>query len=113
MEKIILQKTYYAQRCIVRHNNLELVPIVSVYENEQIKLSLVDAETGEVAIVASMQTKDKLDKDEVIIKTFGELQDGILESLIIYGVVSNPERYLIVGLKKHRVPICKLIKTKI
>ena len=77
------------------------------YKNGRISLSLVNPKNGEYIAVASVNVPDeKLAKDEVIIKTYGE-NDGILEPLIQAGIISKPVRTVKAGYET--VPVCKIL----
>lgn len=79
---------------------------ISTYRNKQKRIKLFDIEDGLPYAEASVCIEDySLNEGEVAIKNYSENQ-GILESLIDYGVVEPPHAF--VKTTWVKVPICRL-----
>lgn len=76
-------------------------------EGDRIALQLVDAEDGcPVAMATVNITEESLEPDEVIIKDWSE-NEGILEDLMLAGIISKPIRIVPSGFVFGHV--CKLL----
>lgn len=76
------------------------------YNNKRIAMQLVDSE-GPVAVATINFPDEQLEEDEIIIKDYSE-NEGMLDSLIEAGIVSEPLRYTSSGYV-NCIPICKLL----
>ena len=76
------------------------------YGNGRLAIQLMDAFTGEVIAVASVNLPDEpMEADEIAIKDYSE-NEGMLEALMKAKVVSAPLRYVESGWVS--IPICHL-----
>ena len=78
------------------------------YRNGQTAIELRDDSypfEGPVA-VATVSLDESWNKDEVFIKNYSE-NEGMLNSLINAGIISNPVRYISSGYVM--IPVCKLL----
>jgi len=79
------------------------------YYNERLCITLIDANTGEEYLRATVNIPDvELGKDELIIKDYSE-NEGILKALVDAGVIEETGKYVQTGFVKF--PVC-LIKHK-
>lgn len=76
------------------------------HANGQTRIQLYDVMDGMPYATATVVVDDILNTDEVAIKDYSE-NDGILESLIEAGIVSEPIAYKRSGF--IQIPICKLL----
>lgn len=77
------------------------------YPNGRIALELVEINTGEPVLVASINMANEyLSEDEVIIKNYSE-NEGILDILIKAQIISEPTRFVNTGWTTS--PVCKLL----
>ena len=80
------------------------------YQNGQTAIRLIDQYDFSPICTATVAINEVLDQDEVAIKDYSE-NEGVLQSLIAAKVVSEPIRFRNQGFV--RIPICKLLKSKI
>lgn len=81
------------------------------YHNRNFAIRLVERDTGEPYMTATVNMVDEeLEDDEVIIKDYSE-NVGILYELITSGYVERPHRY--VGVGKVRCGVCRLTEKSI
>jgi hypothetical protein len=78
------------------------------YQNGQNAIQLFDMSDGFPFATASVAlTNVELESDDVAIKNYSE-NEGILESLIAAGIISQPHSFVPSG--HVNIPICKIIK---
>lgn len=91
----------------MKHNGNELRLEASTYGNGRHALRLYDEEDGHPYMTVSINMPiEDLEDDEVIIKNYSE-NEGILDTLIEAGVVSEPVKYIQAGFTS--VPVVKLL----
>ena len=83
---------------------IKLKVCIEEYRKGGIAISLIDTETGEPCLTASTWVNG-LQEGEVAIKNYSENQ-GILDNLILHGIVYKPHRSVQNGFVN--IPICKL-----
>lgn len=77
------------------------------YENGRTAIELVEIETGDPIVVATVNVPEiELEVDEVIIKNYSE-NSGILQTLILNSIISEPIASY--GNGFVNVPVCKLL----
>jgi len=77
------------------------------YNNRRPAIILIDVDDGQTVAVASVNVHGfYLDNDEIAIKDYSE-NEGMVECLIKYGIVSQPVRFCQSGFTS--IPICKLL----
>ena len=80
---------------------------INKYSNNRIAIALIDKFNHESIAVATVNLPNIFIKeDEVFIKDYSE-NEGILDTLIIAGIVSEPIKWIQSGFVK--VPLCKLL----
>ena len=83
---------------------VQLKVYLEEYRKGGTSITLADVETGEPYATATVWVPG-LEEDEVAIKSYSE-NLGMLESLLLHGIVYTPHRYIYNGFVK--IPICKL-----
>jgi hypothetical protein len=74
------------------------------YTNGRIALYLTDVKTGEDVIVPTVNVPEEyINDNEVIIKNYSE-NEGVLDVLINYKIISKP-----ISFSKQGLPICKFL----
>lgn len=91
----------------VKHKGENLAAVFNKYQNnDRTAILLVDAETGELWTVATVNVpEENISDDEVIIKDWSE-NEGITDALIDAGIIEEPHDMVICGLVV--ADICKL-----
>lgn len=84
----------------VKFSNYLCEVVLAEYRNGGTSISLIDKENGEPVATASAWIEG-LDQDEIAIKDYSE-NTGMLRSLVNYGIVRFPHRFL------NGFPIVKL-----
>jgi len=84
-----------------------LVPRWSKYGNGRIALQLYSVEDGQPYATASINLPEQdIKPDEVAIKDYSE-NEGILDAIVIAGLVETPHRFVRSGMV--RIPVCRII----
>lgn len=105
---IILPNRWGIKMRKIKFRNYDCIIHKSAYiNNDRTAIYLIDAETSEPILTATVNVVDEIiEDDEVIIKNYSE-NDGILTTLVANGIVSLPIRFVNMG--HVTVPVCKLL----
>lgn len=99
MTKQFTLKTKYLDQAV------EIYP--ATYANGQLALELLDPETGERVVMATVAVGNKLPSGCVAIKNYSE-NEGMLEALIAAGLVKAPVDWIRSGFVA--IPVCPLVE---
>ena len=92
---------------IVKFRQWDCYIVIGYYANGRIAIRLLDAQDNEPVAVISVNLPDKaMNDNEVFIKNYSE-NEGILECMIHYGIVSEPIRFVQSGFVI--IPLCMFL----
>lgn len=85
----------------------EVKVVVATYYEKPKRPAIILYDTdGSVFSIASKNTDDPINEDEVLIKNYSE-NEGVIEDLIENKIISKPVRW--VGVGYVRLAVCKLL----